>query len=124
MPPPRSRNHIENFESAISGVEFEFDFGHAVESEALQKPASISFNARLDDALDERARVAELDRILPRAPCDERGVGSSILANGAERKLILAGSWYALLDEDLVGREIARHRNKPLRKLRGIVDGK
>jgi hypothetical protein len=73
VPCPEPGIDVEQLVMTVAPVMFEFDLCDAGVVERLQKAAGQFFDVALLDGLDESARAAEIDRMLPPPPRGEPG---------------------------------------------------
>jgi len=109
VPCPRSRIHVEQLVAAVPPVVLELDFRDAGVLHGREQAAGRLLDGWILDGLDKRARVTELQRVLPRAARGDRRENPALDAQRAVRELGLASAGNQLLDHDHVGAdEIAR----------------
>src|SRR4029079_315462 len=73
VPAPYARVDVEKLAPAIAGVALELDLDEPRVAHALDHPAARLLHFLAVDRLHVSALAAEVHRLLPRAPCRDRG---------------------------------------------------
>src|SRR5262245_37584339 len=113
MPSPWTRVDIEYFVFVVSGIVFEFDFGDSIEPDRLEPLSSVRLQDGAIAGLNECARIAEINRVLPDSLGHQCCRHFAFVAERRAGKLALTGARDAFLNENLAGRNKPVHLREP-----------
>ena len=92
MPGPKTRVDVQELETPVPFIVLELQFDDSCIPHRGKYLSSRLFDLSFIDGLYERARVAELRRVLPGAARDRPGYRTSVGAEGNIRELRLAAA--------------------------------